>query len=87
MEVLEKIQYRARKASLCIKLETKYIPGITEDLDIYQAFNSSLGVSCYGPTVQKAKESARREAQAILMENSGLVEKILANFENRKKIH
>ena len=79
MNPIERIAQKAEKAAQLVAYDVQYIPGVTEDLDQYQAINEDLGVSSYGPTQEKALERARIQAKSELMENSAKLDEILAS--------
>jgi hypothetical protein len=77
MNVLNKIEIKAKKAADLIEFTVEYTPGVTEDLDLYCVKNSNFGVSSYGPTEESARESAKIQLESILLENSSVIDLIL----------
>jgi hypothetical protein len=82
LDVLSRTEDKAKAAANLIDYDISYIPGVTEDMDLYNVSNEALGVSCYGPTKEKAMISAKNEAVAQLMGHSSLIYKI---FELRRR--
>ena len=62
-----------------IEFTVLYIPGVTQDEDIYQASHEKLGVSSYGSTREEALENAKLQAKAELMDKFHIVDELLKN--------
>ena len=74
---MKKFENQVRLAVKQIVFSTTYIPGVIEKLDMYKAEFEPLGVSSYGSTLAEAIVNAKIQAEAELMVNSSLVEKLL----------
>lgn len=66
-----------KKAVDCIKFEITYLPGVTEDLDLYQASFEPLGVSSYGSSKEEAIKNAQIQAEQELIANSLVLSQLL----------
>ena len=73
---LKEIEKKAEEASLRVTLDTKYIPGELEELDLYRAYNEEFEVDSYGETEDQAIESARFFLKEYFMNNMSLIKKI-----------
>lgn len=78
MDLLSKIENKARKAAQLIELEVSYHPGETESDDLFEAYNKGMNISIMGPTREKAIAAAREDIFGQLMGDSRAVEAILA---------
>lgn len=69
---------KIKKAVFKIQFNLTYLPGVTEDLDLYQASFEPLGVSAYGNNQEEAIKNAQIQAEQELISN-GLVLRQLLN--------
>ena len=74
---MNNFEKKVKRAVKKISFETTYLPGVTEKLDMYKAEFEPLGVTSYGSSVDEALLNAQIQAEAELMVNSALVEKLL----------
>ena len=77
MDVITKVEKKAKKASEILKYKVICIPGVTEDLDQYKVTHELLNITCYGSSEESALASAKMEAEARFMEQASLADKIL----------
>lgn len=76
MKSLNRINYQAEQVAKKVEFKISYLPGISENLDRFQASNEILNIDSYGPTEEIARENAQKFATALLLEDSHLLKKI-----------
>jgi hypothetical protein len=67
MDILKIIESKAKQNLKSYKFDIEYIPGITEEDDVYVASNKELKIECFGKSEESAISSAKKEAIIILM--------------------
>lgn len=67
-----------KKAVFKIQFDLTYLPGVTEDLDLYQASFAPLGVSAYGYNQEEAIKNAQIQAEQELIANSLVLKELLS---------
>ena len=72
---LKDIEEKALAAAHKVSLETKYIPGEVEEMDMYRAYNEEFEVDCFGQTEEQALDSARFFLKEYFIQNYSLIPK------------